>query len=553
MALSGIDRRLLPRRAGSFDIFSGIKKASRRRPFCHAALSGATGSAAVVQLVFKWVYEGAYFDFFFAFQLDVGIDEVVAEYAAFGQERTALVQLFQGFFQAAAHLWDLFGLFRRQVVQVFVGGVAWVDLVLDTVQAGHDQGSEGQVRVGCWIREACFDTASARAGHVRNTDRSGTVASRVGQHYRSFETWDQTLVGVGRRVGEAVQGLAVLDDAADEVQGGVGQAGITFASEGVLAIFGDGQVNVHTRTVIAVQRLRHEGSGTAVGISHVVYAVLQGLNFVSLGNQGVELHADFVLAGSRHFVVVNFDDQAHFFHGVAHGGTDFVVVVERRNREVAAFDTWAVAFVAAFHVLVGHPRTLFGEDLEHGARDVGLELDRTKDEEFWFRAYEYGVADTGGLQVFLGTVRDGTWVAVIALHGRRFDDVANQDQGWLFGERVEHGSAVVRHQDHVGGFDAFPAGDGRTVEHLADFEEIFIQRVTSRHGYVMLSTFGVREAQINPFNVMIFDELNRLRHGVLRVASGQGSGLALRIWVMPARILCHGNLPHKRANCMPVP
>jgi acetylornithine/succinyldiaminopimelate/putrescine aminotransferase len=29
----------------------------------------------------------------------------------------------------------------------------------------------------------------------------------------------------------------VLDDAADEVQGGVGQAGIAFASEGVLAIF----------------------------------------------------------------------------------------------------------------------------------------------------------------------------------------------------------------------------------------------------------------------------------------------------------------------------
>ncbi|OUM73132.1 hypothetical protein AUC60_14120 [Pseudomonas caspiana] len=28
---------------------------------------------------------------------------------------------------------------------------------------------------------------------------------------------------------------------------------------------------------------------------------------------------------------------------------------------------------------------------------------------------------------------------------------------------------------------------------------------------------------------------------------------ALRIWVMPAQILCQGNLPHKGANCMPVP
>src|SRR5471032_3097734 len=362
MALSVIDCRLLPRRAGSFDIFSGIKKASRRRPFCHAALSGATGSAAVVQLVFQWVYEGAYFDFFFAFQLDVGIDEVVAENAAFGQERATFVQLFQGFFQATAHLWNLFGLFRRQVIQVFVSSVARVDLVLDTVQAGHHQCSEGQVRVGSRIREAGFDTTSFGAVDVRNTDRGGTVACRVGQHYRSFETWDQTLVGVGRRVGEAVQGLTVLDDAADEVQGGIGQAGIAFASEGVLAIFSDGQVNVHTRTVVAVQRLRHEGRGAAVCISNVVYAVLKGLNFVSLGNQGVELHADFVLAGSRHFVVVNFDGQAHLFHGVAHGGTDFVVVVEWRNREVTTLDAWTVAAVAACHVLVGHPRTLRSEE-----------------------------------------------------------------------------------------------------------------------------------------------------------------------------------------------
>ncbi|KIH86112.1 hypothetical protein UCMB321_0479 [Pseudomonas batumici] len=46
----------------------------------------------------------------------------------------------------------------------------------------------------------------------------------------------------------------------------------------------------------------------------------------------------------------------------------------------------------------------------------------------------------------------------------------------------------------------------------------------------MLSAFGVSEAQINPLNVMIFDELNRLRHGVLRVASGWVVELALKEW-----------------------
>jgi len=280
-------------------------------------------------------------------------------------------------------------------------------------------------------------------------------------------------------------------------------------------------VNVHTRAVVAVQRLRHESSGTAVGVCHVVYAVFQGLNFVSLFHQSVELHADFVLAGSCHFVVVYFDNQAHFFHGVAHGGTDFVVMVERRNWEVATFDAWTVAFVAAFHVLVGHPRTLFGVDLEHGTGDIGLELHLVENEELWLRADENGVADTGGLQVFLGTGSDGAWVAVIALHGRRFDDVAHQDQRRLFGERVQNGSAVVWQQDHVGGFDAFPASNGGAVEHFAVGEEVFIQRITGRHGHVVLSAFGISEAQINPLDVMIFDELNRLRHSVLRGGLGR--------------------------------
>ncbi|RMN84403.1 hypothetical protein ALQ56_05747 [Pseudomonas syringae pv. papulans] len=494
------------------------KKDLPKEVSCYAINAGVAGSAAVVQLVFQWVYEGANLDFFFAFQLDVGIDEVVAENAALGQERAALVQFFQGFFQAAANLWDLFGLFWRQVIQVFVSCVARVDLVLDAVQASHQQSRECQVRVGRWIREACFDTTAARAGDVRNTDRRGTVTGRVGQHDRCFEARDQTLVGVGRRVGEAVQSLTVLDDAADEVQGGIGQTGIAFACEGVLAILGDGHVYVHTRTVVTVQWLGHESSGTAVSVGNVVYAVLEGLNFVSLLDQRVEFHADFVLASSCHFVVVNFHDLAHFFQSVAHCGADFVVVVDRWQREVTTFDARTVALVAAIDVAVGHPGSLFGEDLEHGTGDVGLELHFVEDEELWLRTYEYGVADTGGLQVFLGTVGNGARVAVVALHGRRFDDVAHQNQGWLFGERVEQGGFVIRQENHVGRFDAFPASDGGTVEHFADFEEIVFQCIARRHGDVLLLALGVCEAQINPFNVMIFDELNRLRHGVLRVA-----------------------------------
>ncbi len=275
-------------------------------------------------------------------------------------------------------------------------------------------------------------------------------------------------------------------------------------------------MDVHTRTVVAVQRLRHEGSGLAVGVGDVVHAVLQGLHFVGLGDQGVEQHADLVLAGSRHFVVVNFDLQAHLFQCVAHGGTDFVVVVDRRYREVAALDARTVTFVAAFEITVGVPGSLLGEDLEHRAGDVRLELHFVEYEEFRLRTDEHLVADAGGLEVFLGAAGDGARVAIVALHGARLDDVADQDQGRLFGERIEHGGGVIGHQDHVGGFDAFPAGDGGAIEHLAVLEEIVV-RIACRHGDVLLLALGVGEAQINQLHIVIFDQLKRLRHVVLQV------------------------------------
>ncbi|KAF1053631.1 MAG: hypothetical protein GAK43_01301 [Stenotrophomonas maltophilia] len=313
-------------------------------------------------------------------------------------------------------------------------------------------------------------------------------------------------------------------------------------------------MHVHARAVVAVQRFRHEGHGLAVGIGNVVHAVLQGLDFVSLGNEGVELHTDLVLASGGHFVVVDFHDQAHFFQGVAHGGTDFVVVIDRRHREVAAFDARTVTFVAGFEVGVGVPGSLLGEDLEHRTGDVGLELHFVEDEELRLRADEYGVTDTGGLQVFLGALGDVARVALVALHGARLDDVADQDQGRLFGERVQDGSGVVRQQDHVGGFDAFPAGDGGTVEHLADFEEIVVQRVASRHGDVLLLALGIGEAQINPLHVIVFDQLVRLvRHAVLQEGLELGAFCVPQYRVMPAGILCQGNLPHKGASCVPVP
>ena len=223
-----------------------------------------------------------------------------------------------------------------------------------------------------------------------------------------------------------------------------------------------------------------------------------------------------------------------------------MVVVDRRYREVAALHARAMALVAGLDVGVGVPGSLLGEDLEHRAGDVGLELHFVEDEELRLRADEHGVADAGGLQVLLGALGDVARVALVALHGARLDDVADQDQGRLFGERIEDGGAVVRHQDHVGGFDAFPAGDGGAVEHLAGFEELIVQRVASRHGDVLLLALGIGEAQVYPLHVMVFDQLVRLvRHAVLQEGLELGAFSVPQYRVMPAGILRQGNLPHK--------
>src|SRR5690606_8153391 len=123
----------------------------------------------------------------------------------------------------------------------------------------------------------------------------------------------------------------------------------------------------------------------------VMHHVLQVLDLVGLGYQGVELDTDLVLTGGSHFVMMNLDDLTHFLQCVAHGGTDLVIVIDRRYREVAALDAGAVAPVAGLEGGVGVPGGLLGVDLEHGAGDVGFELHFVEDEELRLRAEEGGV------------------------------------------------------------------------------------------------------------------------------------------------------------------
>ena len=249
----------------------------------------------------------------------------------------------------------------------------------------------------------------------------------------------------------------MLDDAADVVQGKVRQTGVAVTGEQVLAVFPDGLVNVHAGAVVANDGLGHEGGGFSVSVGHVLHHVLQDLGPVSALNECAETGADFVLACASDFVVEHFNRNAKAFQNQRHFGAHVLRAVHRRHGEVAAFDGRTVAAVAAFELGARIPGGFVFFNLEEGARHVGVPAHVVEDEELWLGAEVSGVAQAGGLEVSLGALRDGARVAVVGLAVAGLNDVAAHEERGFFKERVDVGRVGVRHQLHVGGFNAFPA------------------------------------------------------------------------------------------------
>ena len=296
----------------------------------------------------------------------------------------------------------------------------------------------------------------------------------------------------------------MLDDAADVEKRHFRQTSVLVTGELVVAIFPERLVNVHTRTVITDQRLRHKGGRFAIRVGHVVDHVLHFLNFVSFLHQRVELNADFVLTCVGNLVVVYLDGLTNRFQGITHCATNIVEAIDRRNREVAAFNARAVAKVAAFNDTVGCPSAFVGGDFVHGALDIRLPMHFVKNKEFRLRTEERGVAQASRLQVSFCALSDRARVTIIALHSGRLDDVTAQHQRRIFGEGVKVARTIFRAQNHVGFVNALPTFNRRAIEHLAILEEFFVY-IARRHGHVLFFTASVGETQVYPFNIVFFN------------------------------------------------
>ena len=214
---------------------------------------------------------------------------------------------------------------------------------MNAVEAGHQQRREGEIRVGCRIREPNLDALGLRAS---SSTEYGTRPSGCAPNRRAapgFIAGDEALVGVGRGVGEGVERLRVLDDAADIPQAQLREAGIFVACHHWLAALPDGLVDVHARTVIAENGLGHEGRGLAIGLRDVVDGIFVDLHMVGHRHERAELHAELVLRRSD-FVVMLLDDDAHLGHRRQHFAAHILrLILLFLSRLVVS---WQKAFIA---------------------------------------------------------------------------------------------------------------------------------------------------------------------------------------------------------------
>ena len=280
---------------------------------------------------------------------------------------------------------------------------------------------------------------------------------------------------------------------------------------------------MHARSVVARIGLGHEGGGLAVGIGHVVDHVLLQKGPVGALDQGGELGADFALTRTSHFVVVDFDRDAHGFEDERHLAAHVVGAVDWGHREVAALDAVAVAFVAAVHLGAAVPGGFgFVDGIKRVVR-LGAPAHFVKQEEFWLGTEVGGVAQARLLEVSLGALGDRARVTLVGFAVGGLDHVADQHQGDFFKEGVDDGAVGVGDQQHVRGFDALPAGNRRAVKRLTVFELAFVKLGHGHRDVLPLAT-GIGETEVNELDFVVFHHVHHicdgLGHQILLVRKG---------------------------------
>jgi len=118
-----------------------------------------------------------------AFGGDPHIQEVLGKDISFEEEGMVPFEEIQRLAEAAGDVRDFFQLFGRQLVDVLVERFAWVDFVLDAIQARQQHGGKGDIGIGGWIRRAILDAFALwvfAIGRDTNGGPSGCASCRPG-------------------------------------------------------------------------------------------------------------------------------------------------------------------------------------------------------------------------------------------------------------------------------------------------------------------------------------------------------------------------------------
>ena len=224
--------------------------------------------------------------------------------------------------------------------------------------------------------------------------------------------------------------------------------------------------------------------------------------------QGVEAVVDLLLTGAGHLVVGALQLQADLLQVGDHVVAQVLVVVARRNREVALLDAVLEADVRGavlFGVDAGVPRSLNGVDLVEGALHGVLVAHLVEDEELGFGSEGSGVGDAGGLQVGFGLAGDLARVAGVRLVGQRVDDGEGHVEGLVLAERVDEGGRDIRDQLHVGLVDGLETLYGRTIERHTVGEGV-VNEFAGRDGEVLLNADQIGETHGDVLDAFLVDQ-----------------------------------------------
>src|SRR5258705_1510217 len=153
---------------------------------------------------------------FDSLHLEPGVDEILREDSAFEQERMVGLQGLQRLEETSRRVLDVLPLLRLQLIQIHVHRLRRLDLVLDAVEAGHQQRREREIRVGRRIRRPELEPLGLRRRRIhRDAADRRPVALRVDQVDRCFVARHQPPVAVRRGSREGEQRRRVLDQPAD--------------------------------------------------------------------------------------------------------------------------------------------------------------------------------------------------------------------------------------------------------------------------------------------------------------------------------------------------